>query len=451
MPTQQYKRYEQILQGMINATVSRSDLSDMTDASGAKHILAAPAREIDEFYYQLALVPDRFSIDSAQGDDLDDRAAEIQPALIFRRQAAKSTGQVTFSRSGTSGIVTIPIGTVVKTADGIEFVTTAVGTIPDLSSTSGAVTAIAVEAGAAGDVDPTTIVRFDAKPAGVDTVTNAASFSGGEDKESDDAFRARLKAFIRTLARCTPEALEFIAASVQLENGERVVYAHAYEDPVYRGEVTVYIDNGSGTAETVEVVAAEAVVVGALGGEQFVRLDEYPVKRSAGFTITSSLGGVLVEETDFYLDEASGWLYFPAGLTAGEDIDADYTAFTGLIAEVQKVIDGDPLDRVNYPGWRAAGVRVRVLTPQILQQVVEAGIVLLEGYSSGTVLPAVAAAISEYVNGLGISGDVIRNELIERMMEVPGVYNLSLLEPLTDTIILDDQLPRVTSGNIILS
>ena len=451
MPTQQLKRYEQILQGMINALVARSDLSDVSDSSVAKHLLAAPAREIDEFYYQLALVPDRFSIDTAVGDDLDARAAEIQPATLFRRLAAKATGQVTFSRSGTTGTVTIPIGTIVKTADGVEYVTTTVGTINNGFSSSNSVSAIAVEAGAAGNVSPGVIVKFDAKPAGVDSVTNAASFTNGADKESDDEFRARLKAYIRTLARCTPEALEFIAGSVQLDSGKRVVFAHCFEDPIDRGEVIVYVDDGSGTAEEVEVVSGESVIAGAVGGEEFLTLDNKPVKRAAGFTITSSTRGVLVEGTDYTLDEASAQLYFDPALTAGEDIEADYTAFTGLIAEVQKVIDGDPADRGNYPGWRAAGVRVRVLTPQILQQVVEAGITFEEGYATQDVLDEVEAAISDYINNLGISGDVIRHELIRVIMSVAGVYNCSLTSPASDVILLDDQLPRITAGNITLA
>lgn len=466
MPSIVLKRYEQILQNAINIVVARSNLSDISDASSMKHVLAAFAREMDELYYQVGLIPDRFSIDTAVGDDLDARAAEIQPAVLTRFPAAKSTGSVVFGRPGTSGTVNIPSGTVVKTASGTEFETTAVGTIANLSSTSALVPVIARTPGAAGNVAPNTVTKFDAKPAGVSTVVNPSSFSNGADKETDDAFRARLKSFIASLARCTPQALEFIAGQVRISNGQRVAFANVFEDPINRGEVTLYIDDGSGTAETVTNVVNETVTEGlagpggdsAVGGEEFLYLNLKPIKLTVPREIRSPANlphfagrGVLVAGVDYLLNDADGQLYFTPGLSPGERIEADYTAFAGLIAEVQKVVDGDPADRVNYPGWRAAGVRVRVQTPQILQQIVQASIVVREGYSQSEVESEIEAAVSDYINTLGISGDVIRNEIIERIMAVPGVYNCALLQPTSDIIMLDDQLPRITSGNILLS
>lgn len=459
MPSQQLKRYEQILQGMINGVVARTDLSDLGDTSAFKHLLAATAREVDEAYYQLALMRDVFSIDTAVGDDLDLRAAEIQPSVLVRRAATKATGAVTFSRPGTIGTVAIPAGTVVKTADGKAFQTTSSGSIGAGDTSSLPVAAVAVEAGAAGNVAPGTVVRFDAKPAGVSSVSNLVSFANGTDKETDDEFRARIRSFIRTLSRATNEALEFVARSVSIDTGQRVVYAHVFEDPINRGEVTLYIDDGAGTAETVATVVGENVTAGlsgppadtAVGGEEFLSLDNKPVKLGTPFTLTSSVRGALVDGTDYVLNDADARIYFTPALTAGEGITGGYTHYTGLIAEVQKVIDGDPNDRLNYPGWRAAGVRVRVRTPQILQQVVQASIVVRDGYTQAEVFAEITAAVSAYINGLGISGDVLRNEVIERIMAVPGCYNCTLLSPASDVIMLDDQLPRITSGNILLT
>lgn len=466
MPSVVLKRYEQILQNAINIVVARSDLSDLIDSSSVKHVLAAFSREADEIYYQLGLIPDRWNIDTAVGADLDERAGEIQPAVITRQQAAKATGTVVFSRSGTTGTVNIAAGTLVKTSSGVEYVTTAVGTIADTFSSSSSVSAIAKVAGVVGNVAPSTIIKFDSKPSGVDSVTNPASFSNGVDKESDDEFRARIKSFIATLARSTVQALEFIAEQVSISNGQRVAFSHVVEDLIFRGEVTLYIDDGSGTAETVQNITFESVTQGlagpnpdsAVGGEEFLTLNSKPVKIAVPNTVrsidnTPYFGGrgTLVEGVDYLLEDASGKLKFTPPLVNGEKIEADYTAYTGLIAEVQKVVDGDPTDRVNYPGWRAAGVRVRVTTPQILQQVIEASIVVLEGYSSGTVFADIASVVSDYINTLGISGDVVRNEIIERIMSVPGVYNCTVVQPISDIIILDDQLPRITSGNILLS
>lgn len=459
MPAPVLLRYEQILQRLINAVVARTTLNDLTDSSAVKHLLAACARELDEAYYQMGLLPDLFSLDTAVGSDLDARAREIQPTIMSRRQASKSVGAVVFGRSSTAGTVTVPAGTVVSTSSRVSVQTTVAGTITDGASSSGDVAAVAVAGGAAGNVAAGSLVKFDSKPPGVDTVTNTAVFVGGEDQESDDAFRARLKAFVASLARCSPEALEFVATNVTLSTGQRVRYAHLAEDQYTRGEATLYIDDGAGTAESSEVHTGENLTAGlagppadsAVGGEQYLRTDARPVRLTPALVLTSSTRGGLVEGTDYLLEDASGQVFFPTPLATGEVITGTYTAYTGLVAEVQKVVDGDPLDRASYPGWRAAGVRVRVRVPAILQQLVEGTLVVAEGYSKATVIDDVKTALMDYINNLGISGDVIRAEIVQRIMAVPGVTNCLLASPDGDVIVLDDQLPRVTLDNLVIT
>jgi len=477
MPSPIYKTYEQILQQMINVLVSRTPLNDITDSSVFKHMLAAPARELDEVYYQLGLIPDLFNLDTAQGEDLDRRAGEIQPGLLTRTQAAKATGTVVFSRTGTSGTVTIPTGTLVKTTDGTMFSTISDGTIANGYSSSGAVPATATVGGVSGNVASGTVTLFDSKPAGVDTVSNPANFIGGLDTESDDHFRARLKSYIRSLPRGTVESLEFAAIGVTIANGQRVAFAHVVEDDVYRGEVYLYLDDGNGTVEQSTLVTGENLTQGfgggsgdaALGGEEFLYTNLKPLKvdqfnPSASVSLTSSgvgARGLLTYGTHYLLNDPAGEFKMTPALVTGEIITATYTAYGGLIAEVQKIIDGDPEDRTNYPGVRAAGVRVHCRPPQILQQGIHAFVLVAEGYvkgvpigggayTAGSVLANVADAIRSYVNNLGISGDVLRAEIIAAIMAVPGVQNTQLFSPANDVILLDDQLPRVVATNILL-
>lgn len=464
MPSPIFKTYENLLQQMINVVVSRTTLNDVTDSSVFKHLLAAPAREMDEIYYQLGLIPDVFNLDTAQGEDLDRRAGEIQPAALSRTQATKSTGSVVFTRSGTSGTVSIPAGTVVKTASNVLFSTVSVGTIANGFSNSDAVTAVAQAAGAAGNVDIATVTLFNSKPAGVDTVSNPAPFIGGLDQETDDHFRSRLKSYIRSLPRGTVESLEFSALGVTISNGQRVAFAHAVEDDVNRGEVYLYLDDGNGTVETSTLVTGENITQGlgggltgdaALGGEVFLYTNYKPLKvdpvnPAAGFSLSSSVRGALVLGTDYLLNDPGGEVKMTPALVSGEVITATYTYYGGLIEAVQKVIDGDPNDRSNYPGVRAAGVRVHCRPPQVLQQSVHAYVLVAEGFTKSSVVEQVRNAIANYVNGLGISGDVIRAEIIAAIMGVTGVTNTTLFSPTSDVLILDDQLPRVLTSNITL-
>jgi phage-related baseplate assembly protein len=94
---------------------------------------------------------------------------------------------------------------------------------------------------------------------------------------------------------------------------------------------------------------------------------------------------------------------------------------------------------------------VLTAVPQILIQQVTANLVIAEGFDELSVQTEVSDAILEYINNLGISGDVLRNRLIEIIMSVSGVTNTTLTLPAIDVIILDDQLPRTTAGNVTLT
>lgn len=470
MPRFQPKRQEQIETQMYAQVVSRTDLSDVGDSSGVKHVLKAAARQDDEQYYQMSLLLELFSIDTATGDDLDERAKDIQPGVITRIQAVKATGSVIFSRAGTSGTVSIPVGTQVKTPSGQVFTTDVSVQITPTSpeqigghgvgrdSPSTAVTAVVP--GAAGTVASGTITKFGSKPPGVDEVINLVATQYGFNKESDDSFKNRLKTFIASLARCPLYALEVAVLGQQdVATGATILFSKGWENAIDRGYVILYIDDGSGTAETFEAVPSENVTLGlagpppdsAVGGETTLYLDYKPVREASVFTLVSSTRGTLVIDTDFFLNPASGQIDFDPALTAAEVITASYTRYTGLIALAQKIIDGDPNDRENYPGWRAGGVLVRVRTPQVLIQNIVASVTVAEGYDQVEVKNLVREEIKDYINSLTISGDLILATLISRIMAVAGVYNVVIVTPATDIIILDDQISRTSDPNITIT
>lgn len=484
MPAVQLKRQEQIQERIANSLVARTELSDLADSSTMKHMVVATAREIDDLYFQLFNLTLLFSIDQASGEDLDERARDIQPGTISRISAQRAVGNIVFSRlTNTGQTVTIPAGTIVKTPDGKQFQTTIQTQITPTNAEqisghgvgrdSPLTSAIALEPGSAGNVPPNTVTKFGQKPTGVDQVTNTTSFTQGRDQESDSAFRQRIKQFVKSLARSTVDALEFVALGVtETATNKEVLFSHVFEDPITPALVVLYIDDGAGTAETFEEVGnvsapggptAEIVTAGlagppantAVGGEEFLSLDRKPIKLEAGLILTSSTRGQLTRGTasggQYDVNPASSLLFFQPPLSPGEQIKADYFRFTGLIEQVQKVIDGDPADRLNFPGYRAAGVLVRVLAPTVVVITVEATLILNEGADTATVRANVETAIQDYINNLGISGDVVRNELIERMMGVEGIQDLTLFAPASNITVLDDEIPRISSANIDLS
>lgn len=462
MPQPTIPQYEQLLSEAVSMLVARTGLSDIADTSVAKHLLAIFCRQLAEQGYQMLLLKDLFSIDRAAGEDLDERAKDIQPGTLTRLQASKATGEVVFSRTGSVGTLTIPSGTKVKTASGVLFQTTVTVAItptsPELITGHGvgrdiSASIVAIEAGTAGNVASGTIIKFDQKPAGVAEVTNLDPTLYGADKESDDAFRKRLKAWVSSLARSTVLSLETaVLGAVDPDTGAEIKFATAIEDQLNRGYVDLYIDDGQGTAESFSNVTGEDMTGGgAIGGETRLYLDNKPVYITPACVLTSSTRGVLVEGTDYTLNVATGLVVFSPALTAGETVLAAYTYATGLVALAQKIIDGDPADRLNYPGYRAAGIVVRCQVPQVLLQNVQVTLIITEGYDGDSVRSQAAEAIKTYINSLPISGDVIFYQLVEQVMAVAGVVNASFAAPTGDVTILDDQLARTTSANVQVS
>lgn len=470
MPRFTPKRQEQILSQMIAKVVSRTPLSDVSNTAVIKHVLTAAARQDDEQYYQMSLLQLLFSIDTASGDDLDERAKEIQPAIITRNLSRKATGNVVIYRNGTVGTTPIAVNTVVTTTDGKSYTTTAAGSISPSSPAlvvghvtgqdSGLIPAIASEGGADGNVASGEIVKFSSKPPGVDGVTNLSAMAHGADKELDDSFRNRLRQYIATLARSTLNAIEnAVLGAEDTDTGATILFAKAIEDPINRGNVTLYIDDGTGSASTTEAVSGEVITAGlagppagaAVGGEQRLFLDYKPIDEST-LVLESDVLGTLTQGItgDYYVNPSSGQLNFVVPLVAGEVVSVvgSYTRYTGLIELAQKIVDGMASDRANYPGYRAGGVRVAVTTPQILIQAVELSIIVAEGYDETTVESAVTNAIRDYINSLGISGDVLRTELIRRIKSVSGVYDFTLVSPASNVVLLDDQMARTTDANI---
>jgi uncharacterized phage protein gp47/JayE len=533
MPRFQIKRYEQIYAQMIARVVARSRLSDINDSSVWKHVLAAASREDDEQYYQMSLLLQLFSIDKANDDDLDERAKDIQPGVVSRIQATKATGSVVFSRTGTTGVTWIPVGQQVKTSDGVIFITTEMGEISATSPEqvpghgvgrdSNEVSVIAEEVGSQGLASAGTVIKFVTKPAGVDEVTNLNTFTqGGLDKETDDAFRTRLKAYIAGLARCNVSAIEAgIIGQQDPDTGITILFAKVREDIVNRGNVSLFVDDGTGSAESVEDVAEtiastltwngtttvagtdvevaaddwirldsdgqwfQVLSVGggnttiknpggdtiptgatqssksidivteglspgdaAVGGETRLSLNNIAIKDVLPIFVASSARGNLTKGVEYTLDPTSGLLVFDPALVLDEQVVAGYTRYTGLLGFTQKVVDGDLNDRINYPGFRAAGVLVQVLPPQVLIQNIEAVLTVTEGYNQEDIVAAVKQVLIDHINGLTISADVLRAKLIQVVMAVEGVTNVDLIAPIDDLIILDDQLARTRDINL---
>ena len=170
-------------------------------------------------------------LDTAEGDDLDAWAASEAPGFP-RKSTTASVVRMTFTRLSGATSGTIYTGTRVatvatSTTPAVEFVALA-----DVPVATGQLTvAVDVECtqtGAVGNVDAGTITRLLTSTFATFTVTNGFKAAGGNPRETDDAYRDRLRQRDARYRRGTPQAVTLGALSVP--GVERVTFRDPQTD-----------------------------------------------------------------------------------------------------------------------------------------------------------------------------------------------------------------------------
>lgn len=469
MPVYQLRNRVEIFRQMVARVVARSALKKLRRNGAVFHVLAAASQEDASIYFQLAQLRDLFSIDTATGSDLDERAREIQPATVTRRLEVYATSTVIFRRVGTAGVLPIPVGAVVGAQDAqgrILYRTTAAGTIGAGDTESGPIPIVASIAGSRANVDADSIDQIITRIPGIVGVRNSSRIDNGLDRETDDQFRQRIKDSIAALSRGTTAAIEAFARSIQLNTGQRVVFAKVFEPVIPTGYITLYIDDGTGTIETTSdtfvggLAEAETVILSASGGEIRALLSQRPQKDDPALIVWRN-GVEMVRGVEYAIDTTRGQIEFlpsafPSGLTAADIIQANYRYYTGLIQETQRVITGDPTTPLTHPGVEAGGITTFVRGAIPIFQTLTASVVALQGFDLETIKTSIKAVIQSYINNLNIGDDVILSEIIERAMGVDGVFNFKVTElsgstPPTDQVILPYQAARIQTSDMTIN
>ncbi len=456
------RTFTNLLQTKVNVAVTRTDLTDLLDGSQLLQALAASSRSDETIYYQIAKILTVFNIDTATGEDLVGRAQDFN---LDVEGPIRAQGQVRFERTGIIGTEIIPTGTIV--AGNVEYKTLLDATILAGATTSNDVPALAIDAGEDGNADIGTVTQVVSIVA-IDglTVTNVTPMSDGAEEETASRIRDRIRAKVRGLNRTSPDALTAQALNAELDSGERVQTSAMTEPLTDFGRINIYIDNGSGTTETQEVIGTssilgtgELVIVGATGGESKFYLVNAPVVRDKITDIPVIQvwrnGGLLTLGVHYHLQSGTGEIQldptsFPIGLTAGDSIEAHYNYWSGLIQEVQYRLDGRGSNTVRWPGGRAAGARMYVLPPTVVAPAIQITVTVASGFDAVTVRASVQNEGINHINDGGIGDDVIIAELVDLAMSISGVDDAPIagLSPTANIPIADDQLARVTAADV---
>ena len=120
-------------------------------------------------------------------------------------------------------------------------------------------------------------------------------------------------------------------------------------------------------------------------------------------------------------------LAFPTTVRKGLD---SYAYNTGLIAEANRILYGDPRDRVTYQGVAAAGANIFVREPLTLRVKVAIEVRLATGAPFATVAQAVRSAVAAVINSNPVGQSIDISSLISAARSVGGVLSVTIDSPL---------------------
>jgi len=139
-------------------------------------------------------------------------------------------------------------------------------------------------------------------------------------------------------------------------------------------------------------------------------------------------------------------------LVAADDNNASLGAYqysTGLIAYVQKVVNGDNTDKLNFAGLKAHGTAVMVTAPVIFSPAFKVRVVPKNGTSDAQLVAGVQAAVQRVVNNLGIGQSILLSDIIAEVKNtVSNVLDVVILLPYSNLSTPAGQLPRITASNV---
>lgn len=206
---------------------------------------------------------------TSAGNDLDSFVADFG---VARLPAISATGTVTFSRFASTQDATVLPGTIVSAGvGGAQFSITLDTTNAFYDTVSGSyilpsgttsmdVLATAVIAGVAGNAIASSINSILSPIPGIDTVTNAAPFSGGFDPESDAALRVRFVLYIQSLSKATKFAIGYAILSIR----QGLIYLLAENQNLdgssHPGFFYVVVDDGSGMPPASLITEAQIAI-----------------------------------------------------------------------------------------------------------------------------------------------------------------------------------------------
>jgi len=455
----------EIRQSLLARALAYTELTDLYEGGVLGELLCSVARSLARAEQGMQQVANLGDLDRCVGEDLDERAAEALPDSLARQAATQAVATARFSRAAgdTVGATVVPVGQIVaRDSDGALYATTAAATVPHGSLTSNTVAVVAQTAGAAGNCGVGTLTVLKSPPPRIVAVTNPTPATGGLDQESDASLRNRVRQRCRSLARCNPAALDTLVRAYTNPAGQQARFLKLVETPP---RADLWIDDGTGELDQSTIVApGEVLLESAPAGETVLFLPHTAIKdvpTKLLLTRGGLVSNLLSSMGEFTVEPAWGQIRLRDALLAGDRVETGnrfgelhaYTYYTGLVADVQQLLDGDPYDLTTTPGCRAVGTVVRAL-PAVDQDIPLQLDVTWQGGLSDADLAAAAdeltTALLGVVNGLDIGQPLYVARLVDAAIKIAAVVNVRLVTPAADVYVPVNRVLRSSATLVTL-
>jgi hypothetical protein len=106
-----------------------------------------------------------------------------------------------------------------------------------------------------------------------------------------------------------------------------------------------------------------------------------------------------------------------------------YRYNTGLIAEANRIIYGDPRDNLTYPGIGAAGTDIFVTPPLILRIQIDLDIRLNTGVPFAQTAQQVQDSVSSLINANPLGQSISISSIISAVQAIPGIISVAVSFP----------------------
>lgn len=220
--------------------------------------------EIAAAYQQLAFYKKQLLPQTASGEYL---ARHAETRGLAPRVSAEAVGELTFSRATAAAQnITIPIGTActASAGNGVLYVTTETAVL-SAGKTSVTAAAAANEPGKHTNIKAGAVNLILGGIAGIESVTNAAAFTGGSEAEEEEALRKRLlQSFVKVSTGANKQFYEDLAMSVDgVHSAQAIAVGNAvtlYVTDIFRMTSTALIQRVQQTVDQAKALGVTVTV-----------------------------------------------------------------------------------------------------------------------------------------------------------------------------------------------